>query len=65
MPETRYIEEYKDSKLINKIPYVVSDEELAKEAKANRLQVLKDKANAGILTVGEKDEAIKLLLEKI
>ncbi len=31
MPETRYIEEYKDGKLINKIPYQVSNEELERE----------------------------------
>ena len=33
--ETRYIEEYKDSKLINKIPYEVSDEELIMEIENN------------------------------
>ena len=31
MPETRYIEEYKDGVVVNKIPYEVSDEELERE----------------------------------
>ena len=31
MPETRYVEEYKDGRVINKIPYEVSDEELKRE----------------------------------
>ena len=31
MPETRYIEEFKDGQLINTIPYEVSDEDLAEE----------------------------------
>ena len=61
--EIRYIEEYKDSKLINKIPYEVSDEQLAEEQKAKRLQELKAKADT--LTTIEKDEVLKLLLEKI
>ena len=61
--EIRYIEENKDSKLINKIPYEVSDEQLAEEQKAKRLQELKAKADT--LTTIEKDEVLKLLLEKI
>lgn len=32
MPETRYTEEYKDGKLVDRIPFEVSDEELAEEA---------------------------------
>ena len=31
MPETRYIEEFKDGQLINSIPYEVSAEEIAEE----------------------------------
>ena len=65
MSETRYIEEYKDSKLINKIPYEVSDEQLAVEQKAQRLQELKAKVKTNILTEPEKDEVIKLILDKI
>jgi len=37
MPETRYIEEYKGGVLVNKVPYVVSDEELAEEAEVDKL----------------------------
>ena len=37
MPETRYIEEYKDGVVINKIPYTVSDEQLADETETNAL----------------------------
>lgn len=34
MPETRYVEEYdNDGNVINRIPYVVSDEELYMEAR--------------------------------
>jgi hypothetical protein len=32
MPETRYVEVYKDGKLIDKEPYEVSDEQLEREA---------------------------------
>lgn len=32
MPMTRYIEEYKDGKLVNRIPFEVSDQQLADEA---------------------------------
>ena len=32
MPETRYIREFKDGVEVNRIPYEVSDEELAEEA---------------------------------
>jgi len=31
MPEIRYIEQYKDGELVTRIPYEVSDEELATE----------------------------------
>jgi len=37
MPETRYREEYKGGKLVNRIPYEVSDEELQEEADEARL----------------------------
>ncbi len=63
MPQTRYIEEYKDGQLIDKIAYEVSDEQLVKEQKSDRLQELK--TNIDNLTTAEKDEAFKLLLEKI
>ncbi len=31
MPETRYVEVYKDGKLVDKEPYEVSDEQLERE----------------------------------
>lgn len=37
MPETRYSEVYKDGMLIERIPYEVSDEQLADEAEAAAL----------------------------
>ena len=37
MPKTRYDEVYKDSILIEKIPYEVSDEQLADEAEEKAL----------------------------
>ena len=37
MPETRYIETYEDGVLVSKMPYEVSDAQLAEEKKAQRL----------------------------
>lgn len=38
MPETRYVNEYdSQGKLVNRIPYKVSDEQLADEAEAEAL----------------------------
>ena len=37
MPETRYIEEYKNGVVVNTIPYTVSDEQLADEAEEKAL----------------------------
>jgi len=48
MPETRYIEEYKDGKLVNRIPYEVSDEELQVEADEARLKEILDMAHSAI-----------------
>ena len=62
--ETRYIEEYKDSKLINKIPYEVSDEELIMEIENKELQILKDKAKNNTLMATDLLKAVKLLLLK-
>jgi len=39
MPETRYIETYKDGKLTKTTPYEVSDEELAREAERVPVEV--------------------------
>jgi len=40
MPETRYIEEYKDGKLVRKVPYQVSDETLEEEAREQKIAEL-------------------------
>ena len=40
MPETRYIEEYKDGKLIAKVPYQVPDEQLEDEAREDKIKEL-------------------------
>ena len=44
MPETRYIETYEQGtgKLLSKTPYVVSDEELAEEARRERMANILD-----------------------
>lgn len=55
MPETRYIEEYQNGKLVNRIPYEVSDEELQEEADEARLKE--------ILGMGHSAIAIPLLAE--
>ena len=62
MPEIHYIKEYKDSKLINKIPYEVSDEQIINEQKQSRLEELKTKNS---FTAQEIQEVIKLILNKI
>ena len=43
MPETRYIEVYRDGKLVNKEPYEVSDEEMEREARQAKIKELLDK----------------------
>ena len=40
MPETRFIEEYKDGKLVRKVPYQVSDDELEEEAREQKIAEL-------------------------
>jgi len=40
MPETRYTEEYKDGKLIAKVPYQVTDDELEEEAREEKVKEL-------------------------
>ena len=43
MPETRYVETYKDGVLISSEPYEVSDEELHKEALAQEMNDTHDR----------------------
>lgn len=52
--EIRYIEEYKDGKLINKIPYTVSAEEVMMESWARSVTV---NADAAINTLENWDKA--------
>ncbi len=66
MPETRYVEEYKDGVLVESTPYVVSDaqlllESLAGELNSHHTQVLQALDNWGSLTLAQKDQLLKLL----
>jgi len=47
MSETRYVEEYRDGVLINRIPHEVSDEQLGREAD--------EKVLANILAMADTD----------
>ena len=40
MPETRYTEEYQDGKLVRKLPYQVTDDELEEEAREEKVKEL-------------------------
>lgn len=63
MPETRYIEEYKDGKL-NRIPYEVSDDELQEEADEARLEAIA-KLPSSALSVPALAEGFKLLCKQL
>ena len=45
MPETRYVEVYKDGKLVDKEPYEVSDVELERESAEQVIHELSAKAD--------------------
>jgi len=45
MPETRYVEVYKDGKLVDKEPYEVSDVELERESAEQVIRELSAKAD--------------------
>lgn len=68
MPETRYIEEYDNQgNIINRIPYEVSDAELAIEAVEAETSEANDNAliayqNFGNLTLAQKNRILKGLL---
>ncbi len=64
MPETRYIEEYKDGKLVNRIPYEVSDEDLQEEADEARLREILGMAHSAI-AVPILAEGFKLLCKTL
>ncbi len=59
--ETRYIEVYKDGKLIKQEPYEVSDEQLEREARQVKIKELVDKP---IRTNAENTQLIDLLAAK-
>ncbi len=56
--ETRYIEVYKDGKLIKQEPYEVSDEQLEQEARQAKIKDLLDKP---VRTNAENTRLIDLL----
>jgi len=68
MSETRYIEEYDgNGSLVNKIPYEVSDGELAIEAVEAETREANDQAlvayqNFGSLSLTQKNRVLKALL---
>ena len=64
MPETRYIEEYKGGKLVNRIPYEVSDETLQEEADEARLKEILDMAHSAI-AIPALAEGFKLLCKRL
>lgn len=59
MPETRYISEYKDGKLVKRIPYQVSDEELAEELVNRKMAELRELLKQGAEIVISKPPAGK------
>ncbi|MBA7711916.1 hypothetical protein ES703_120883 [subsurface metagenome] len=64
MPETRYIEEYRDSELVNRVPYEVSDEELQREADDARLKEILGMAHSAI-AIPALAEGFKLLCKRL
>ena len=64
MPETRYTEEYQNGKLVNRIPYEVSDEELQEEADEARLKEILGMAHSAI-AVPILAEGFKLLCKRL
>ena len=64
MPETRYIEEYKNGKLVNRIPYEVSDEALQEETDQARLKAIAKMPHSA-LSVPVLAEGFKLLCKRL
>lgn len=64
MPETRYIEEYQNGKLVNRIPYEVSDEALQEEAEEARLGKIATMPPAA-LSVPALAEGFQLLCKRL
>jgi len=51
MPETRYVEVYKDGKLVDQEPYQVSDEQLDREEAEQVIHELSAKADNEMTTL--------------
>lgn len=64
MPETRFIEHYKNSLLVSKEPYEVSDEQLADEKEAQEIEKLKDMLSQ-IWTASQTQDILKKLLVRL
>lgn len=62
MPEIRYVEVFKDGKLVEKEPYKVSDEELEREAQEIRIKELIAKSSR---TSAENSQLINLLAGRL
>lgn len=62
MPEIRYVEVFKDGKLVEKEPYKVSDEELEREAQEIRIKELIAKSSR---TSAENSQLINLLASRL
>ena len=68
MPETRYVDEYTDGVLSNRIPYEVSDEELYQESLAQEFNDVHEQAILALkhwdsLTISQKDTILRNLLK--
>lgn len=64
MPETRYIEEYENGKLVNKIPYEVSDEELENEREQKAMERAEELID-GISNLAEAKVFLKKLCKRL
>lgn len=64
MTETRYVQVYKDGKLIKQEPYEVSDAELADEAEANEIEQIKNTLDS-ITTLAQAIAVLKKLINRL
>jgi len=64
MAETRYVDVFKDGKLIAQEPYEVSDEELAEEAEAGEIEQIKDTLDS-ITTAAQAITVLKKLVKRL
>jgi len=64
MPEIRYSEQYQDGKLVDKIPYEVSDEQLAEE-KEQEVFAKADALIDSIASLADAKAFIKRLVNRL